>query len=118
MTIHQPAADLLDLFDRLLIMGDGGKLIFSGAPNDALSFISRHTSRELPQDMNPFQYILQMLDDGPNLESMYQECSLGNVQKQNYISSLLPLLNSSTYNHYLSFFQQVFHNVQELTGWS
>ena len=108
MTIHQPAADLLDLFDRLLIMGDGGKLIFSGAPNDALSFISRHTSRELPQDMNPFEYILQILDDGPNLESMYNEYISSSEQVKKSINTLTYVMKSPINTHYLSFFQQVF----------
>eukprot|EP00474_Spongospora_subterranea_P011187 CRZ11645.1 hypothetical protein [Spongospora subterranea] len=73
MTIHQPSPDLLPLFDRVLLMGNCGRMIFNGTPDAAIQFISRHTSMAPVSGENPFEFMLEALDDGLNMDRMHRE---------------------------------------------
>jgi len=48
LTIHQPASDIYKLFDRIIVIDQGGRLIYSGNPLDAISYF-----RKIAKYVNP-----------------------------------------------------------------
>eukprot|EP00474_Spongospora_subterranea_P000663 CRZ01121.1 hypothetical protein [Spongospora subterranea] len=106
MTIHQPSSDLLPLFDRVILMGSYGRIIFNGTPQAALQFVIRHTSTELAPSDNPFEFILESLDDGPNMDRMLSEYQIQEIVSNESIDAMIPAVDQSSHQH-LSFFSQV-----------
>ncbi|MBR9999329.1 MAG: ATP-binding cassette domain-containing protein [Cyclobacteriaceae bacterium] len=47
--IHQPSSDIYKLFDRIIILDDGGYLIYYGNPVEAVTYF-KSTSRQLDKD--------------------------------------------------------------------
>lgn len=45
LTIHQPARELFPLFDRVLLMGPGGRIVYNGAPESAVAYVAHHTRK-------------------------------------------------------------------------
>ncbi len=41
-TIHQPSSDIYKLFDKIIVLDQGGVVIYSGNPLDAISYFRRH----------------------------------------------------------------------------
>lgn len=41
LTIHQPSSDIYKLFDRIMVIDQGGRLIYSGNPLDAISYFRK-----------------------------------------------------------------------------
>ncbi|XP_014255925.1 ATP-binding cassette sub-family G member 1-like [Cimex lectularius] len=58
-TIHQPSASLFHLFDRVYMLARG-KCIYQGVPGQLVPFLSS-TNLECPQNYNPADYILEVL---------------------------------------------------------
>ncbi|KAF2135661.1 uncharacterized protein K452DRAFT_322935 [Aplosporella prunicola CBS 121167] len=66
-TIHQPAAELMELFDHLVLLMRGGRLAYDGPLGDrcstALSYFSR-SAAPCGQDENPAEYFLHVVGAG------------------------------------------------------
>lgn len=45
VVIHQPSVELFSLFDQVIVMDDGGRVAFVGAPTDAIGYFSDHCIR-------------------------------------------------------------------------
>lgn len=67
-TIHQPSAELIDQFDRLLLLQSGGKTVYFGdigpQASNLLQYFSQHASRKPDADENPAEYILDVIGAG------------------------------------------------------
>ncbi len=50
ITIHQPSSDLYKLFDKIIVLDQGGKFIYSGNPLDAISYFRRQGNYINPDD--------------------------------------------------------------------
>ncbi|MEN8118745.1 MAG: ATP-binding cassette domain-containing protein [Bacteroidota bacterium] len=50
LTIHQPSSDIYKLFDKIIVIDQGGKLIFSGNPLDAISYFRKQGNYINPDD--------------------------------------------------------------------
>lgn len=70
-TIHQPAARLFFLFDRLLLLQPGGRTIYfhriGSRGEDLVSYLEAASgfSEKLPLGMNPADFALGLRSDGP-----------------------------------------------------
>lgn len=66
-TIHQPAAELIEQFDNLVLLLPGGRLAYDGPFGDkssaALEYFSR-TARPCGSDENPAEYLVQVAREG------------------------------------------------------
>lgn len=66
-TIHQPAAELMEQFDHLILLLQGGKLAYDGPLGDksstALEYFSR-TARSCGSEENPAEYLVQVVREG------------------------------------------------------
>lgn len=50
LTIHQPSSDIYKLFDKIIVVDQGGKLIYSGNPLDAISYFRKQSNYINPDD--------------------------------------------------------------------
>ncbi len=50
LTIHQPSSDIYKLFDKIIVVDQGGKLIYSGNPLDAISYFREQGNYINPDD--------------------------------------------------------------------
>lgn len=50
LTIHQPSSDIYKLFDRIIVIDQGGRMIFSGNPLDAVSYFRKNANFINPQE--------------------------------------------------------------------
>jgi ABC transport system ATP-binding/permease protein len=50
LTIHQPSSDLFKLFDKILVIDQGGRLIFSGNPLDGVAYFRKNANFINPQE--------------------------------------------------------------------
>lgn len=66
-TIHQPAAELMEQFDHLVLLLPGGQLAYDGPLGDksstALEYFSR-TARICGTNENPAEYLIQVVREG------------------------------------------------------
>ncbi|KAH7054333.1 ABC transporter PeaB1 [Macrophomina phaseolina] len=66
-TIHQPAAELIELFDHLVLLVPGGRLAYDGPLGDkcstALDYFAR-SARPCGPDENPAEYLVQAVRAG------------------------------------------------------
>lgn len=70
-TIHQPSAELMELFDELYLLSRGGKLVYD-APlgtqcREAIRYFEQH-SRPCGQGENPAEYFLDVIGAGTRKE--------------------------------------------------
>lgn len=67
-TIHQPSAILFDYFDRLLLLGRGGKTIYfgdiGGNSQTMIAYFTSHGARACGATENPAEYILDVIGAG------------------------------------------------------
>lgn len=76
-TIHQPAAELIELFDNLVLLVPGGRLAYDGPLGDkcstALGYLSSSgAARPCGEDENPAEYLIQAVrSDSGNGEADY-----------------------------------------------
>lgn len=74
-TIHQPAAELIDLFDHLTLLVPGGRLAYDGplgeACSTALDYFANSSSAAPPcgKDENPAEYLIQLVRSGSGDEA-------------------------------------------------
>ncbi|MBI9068865.1 MAG: ATP-binding cassette domain-containing protein [Salinivirgaceae bacterium] len=50
VNIHQPASDIFKLFDKLLILDKGGRVIYNGNPMDAIVYFKKMASYVNPEE--------------------------------------------------------------------
>ncbi|CCH62628.1 hypothetical protein TBLA_0H03470 [Henningerozyma blattae CBS 6284] len=67
-TIHQPSATLFEVFDRLLLLKKGGKMVYFGdiGPHSStlLSYFERQSGIKCGKSENPAEYILNCIGAG------------------------------------------------------
>ncbi|KAI1385489.1 ABC transporter [Hypoxylon trugodes] len=79
-TIHQPAAELIELFDHLVLLVPGGRLAYDGPLGDkcstALEYFARSSSAPpCGEDENPAEYFVQVVrgsSDASDEKAQYQ----------------------------------------------
>ncbi|ORY27081.1 ABC transporter [Naematelia encephala] len=59
-TIHQPSASLFDRFDQLLLLKQGGKMVYFGAIDDLQAYFSKH-GLDIPNDVNPAERMIDIV---------------------------------------------------------
>ena len=57
-SIHQPRSDIFHLFDRLLLMGPGGRLLFYGQRSDIGPYFSHGLNMVCPKHTSPADWLL------------------------------------------------------------
>lgn len=62
MTIHQPRVEAYNLIDQLILLAKGGKLAYFG-PADATSYFEKATYRKRSPEVNPADFIMDMLEN-------------------------------------------------------
>jgi ABC-type multidrug transport system ATPase subunit len=50
LTIHQPSSDIYKLFDKIIVIDQGGRLIYSGNPLDAISYFRKKANYVNPEE--------------------------------------------------------------------
>ncbi|KZT65216.1 hypothetical protein DAEQUDRAFT_716908 [Daedalea quercina L-15889] len=72
-TIHQPSAELFEVFDRLLLLRKGGQTVYFGdlGPNSStlINYFESHGGRTCGQTENPAEYILDVIGAGATASS-------------------------------------------------
>ncbi|KAI0316079.1 pleiotropic drug resistance ABC transporter [Amylostereum chailletii] len=72
-TIHQPSAELFQVFDRLLLLRKGGQTVYFGdiGPNarDVIGYFEKNGGHSCPPDENPAEYILDVIGAGATASS-------------------------------------------------
>ncbi|KAJ8508468.1 hypothetical protein ONZ45_g9277 [Pleurotus djamor] len=67
-TIHQPSAELFQVFDRLLLLRKGGQTVYFGdiGPHSStmIDYFERNGSRKCSHDENPAEFILDVIGAG------------------------------------------------------
>jgi ABC-type multidrug transport system ATPase subunit len=68
-TIHQPSAILLQQFDRLLLLDQGGRTVYFGpigpSASTLLSYFEKNGGRPCRKDANPAEYMLEIIGAAP-----------------------------------------------------
>lgn len=70
-TIHQPSSETFALFDRLLLMGTGGRVAYLGPAEDALKFF-QECAFPCPRNFNPADHFITTLAKKPGQEEESQ----------------------------------------------
>ncbi|KAF5374350.1 hypothetical protein D9758_004563 [Tetrapyrgos nigripes] len=67
-TIHQPSAELFNMFDRILLLKSGGQTVYQGElgshGRSLISYFERNGARPCPADANPAEYMLDVIGAG------------------------------------------------------
>ena len=67
-TIHQPSAELFQVFDRLLLLRKGGETVYFGDigqhARTMIGYFERHGSRPCSPDENPAEFMLDVIGAG------------------------------------------------------
>lgn len=67
-TIHQPSGELFQVFDRLLLLKKGGKMVYFGDlghnSSTLIEYFERNGGRHCAPEENPAEYILQVIGAG------------------------------------------------------
>ncbi|GJE86387.1 pleiotropic drug resistance ABC transporter [Phanerochaete sordida] len=67
-TIHQPSGELFQVFDRLLLLKKGGKMVYFGDlghnSTALVDYFERNGARHCEPEENPAEYILQVIGAG------------------------------------------------------
>ncbi|KAL0955420.1 hypothetical protein HGRIS_001666 [Hohenbuehelia grisea] len=67
-TIHQPSAELFQVFDRILLLRKGGETVYFGdlGPNSAtlINHFEANGARQCKPDENPAEYMLEVIGAG------------------------------------------------------
>lgn len=59
-TIHSPSKDILDLFDKVIMLVDG-KLVYDGKPENLIGRLKQITSN-IPKFVEPIEYFMKIID--------------------------------------------------------
>ncbi|PVH97056.1 P-loop containing nucleoside triphosphate hydrolase protein [Periconia macrospinosa] len=68
-TIHQPSAQLFEMFDQLLLLGKGKTLYFGSIGNDSVTLVKyfeSHGARLHQSDENPAEWLLEVTNSSPS----------------------------------------------------
>lgn len=72
--IHQPSAELFQVFDRLLLLKKGGQTVYFGDlgpnANTLLNYFERSGGYPCPPEANPAEYILDVIGKVPSTRLM------------------------------------------------
>ncbi|PPR00573.1 hypothetical protein CVT24_005458 [Panaeolus cyanescens] len=72
-TIHQPSAELFQVFDRVLLLKKGGKTVYFGdlGPNahTLINYFENHGARKCVELENPAEYMLDVIGAGATASS-------------------------------------------------
>ncbi|KAH9945220.1 pleiotropic drug resistance ABC transporter [Epithele typhae] len=72
-TIHQPSAELFQVFDRLLLLKKGGQTVYFGdigeRSSTLINYFERNGARKCGDDENPAEYILDAIGAGATANS-------------------------------------------------
>ena len=60
-TVHQPSMELTKMFDDILIMKDGGEVVYFGAMSGLVTFFAESGLGECPPGKNPVDFALDQL---------------------------------------------------------
>ncbi|XP_046656190.1 protein white-like [Daphnia pulicaria] len=71
-TIHQPSSEVFSLFDRILLLAEGGRTAFFGPAGDALPFFS-NLGFLCPPSYNPAEFYIHTLATEPSKEAESKE---------------------------------------------
>ncbi|KAF8624325.1 hypothetical protein AX17_007154 [Amanita inopinata Kibby_2008] len=67
-TIHQPSAELFQVFDRLLLLQKGGQMVFFGDighnATDLINYFEESVSRKCGEGENPAEFMLDIIGAG------------------------------------------------------
>lgn len=84
-TIHQPAAELIEMFDELYLLSRGGKLVYDGSLGiycqEAIQYFEQH-SRKCGPSENPAEYFLAAIGAGSRKVTQEDWPSLWHHYKQ------------------------------------
>lgn len=96
-TIHQPSAELFQVFDRLLLLRKGGQTVYFGDTGEnsstMLNYFERNGAPRCGSDDNPAEYMLDVIGAGATAVSTTDwhnvwKCSPEAAELQNYINDL------------------------------
>ncbi len=62
-TVHQPSQAAFACFDDLLVMADGGRMIYYGAASTAREYLEQASETPCPSEANPAEFILGLLEE-------------------------------------------------------
>ena len=72
-TIHQPAAILMEEFDRLLFLQKGGQTVYFGELGEngkaLIDYFEKYGAHNCPQQANPAEWMLQVVGAAPGLRA-------------------------------------------------
>ncbi|CEO98607.1 unnamed protein product (mitochondrion) [Plasmodiophora brassicae] len=90
LTIHQPPAALFSMFDRIILMGTGGRTVFQGAPSEAIEFLRMHSPKAIPflKGTNPFEYLISNLNDSDTLAGIYAGSAEFSAMKASIVDAI------------------------------
>ncbi|KAG1782156.1 P-loop containing nucleoside triphosphate hydrolase protein [Suillus placidus] len=96
-TIHQPSAELFQVFDRLLLLRKGGQTVYFGDTGEnsstMLNYFERNGAPRCGSDDNPAEYMLDVIGAGATATSTTDwynvwKCSPEAAQLQDHINDL------------------------------
>jgi len=122
MTIHQPRPDILDLFDRIILLCPGGRMAFEGSVKEALGYFS-DLGYTCPMHMNPADYFLDCMaqDDRSDIlrqASLERRAQLADAwaQRQSSSDKIVETGLVKPTDNVLSFEKSWFHELAILLG--
>ncbi|AAS54349.2 AGL142Cp [Eremothecium gossypii ATCC 10895] len=73
-TIHQPSAILMQEFDRLLLLSNGGRTVYFGPLGEGCStmiqYFENHGSQKFPEACNPAEFMLEIIGAAPGSHAL------------------------------------------------
>ena len=64
--IHQPRYEIFNMFHRVLLLAKGGKLVYYGAPQDALRYFEDYIGIKCPPHVNPPDFFMDVISGEVN----------------------------------------------------
>lgn len=64
--IHQPRYEIFNMFHRVLLLAKGGKLVYYGAPGDALKYFEEYIGIKCPPHVNPPDFFMDVISGEVN----------------------------------------------------
>ncbi|KAG7087521.1 hypothetical protein E1B28_013480 [Marasmius oreades] len=86
-TIHQPSAELFNMFDRILLLKSGGQTVYQGElgthGRSLIKYFEQNGARQCPTDANPAEYMLDVIGAGVG----HDKIDTGNDWHQIWVTS-------------------------------
>lgn len=64
--IHQPRYEIFNMFHKVLLLAKGGKLVYYGAPDDALTYFESYIGIKCPPHVNPPDFFMDVISGEVN----------------------------------------------------